>query len=174
MVLKVPTLQTDRLKLEPISLSHSEGMFALWSDASVCEYSGAVRDYDGNIIKLPAQTRFESDLIIDFWLKASNDGWGFRWAVILLESNFFTGTVGFNSLGRTSEIAFHLLPMFWGSGIMNEASHKAIEWSIERGVSEVEAFIAPENSRSIALAQRLEMIATQEYSEGVERYFKKF
>ncbi|MEL6523230.1 MAG: GNAT family N-acetyltransferase [Pseudomonadota bacterium] len=173
MALRVPTLRTDRLKLEPISTLHSDGMFALWSDASVCEYSGTINDYDGNVINMPARNKAESDCIIDFWLRAFDDGWGFRWAIIVLEDNSFAGTIGFNSLDSSYEIAFHLLPLFWGRGIMTEAAKKAIQWSIDDGALEIEAFIEKENSRSSALARRLEMVATHEYSEGAQRYFKK-
>ena len=44
------------------------------------------------------------------------------------DNDEFTGTVGFNSLSECSKIAFHLLPKYWGRGIMSEASIAAIEW----------------------------------------------
>ncbi|MEO1700604.1 MAG: GNAT family N-acetyltransferase [Pseudomonadota bacterium] len=174
MALKVPTVHTDRLKLEPISKSHSGGMFALWSDAMVCEYSGTIKDQSDNVVAMPAQTRAASDLIIDFWLRASVDEWGFRWAIILPEENSFAGTIGFNSLCNPFEIAFHLRTVFCGRGIMTEACIAAIQWSTENGASGIEAFISPKNIRSLALARRIGMDATDEFSEGAQRYLKKF
>ena len=52
--LTLPILNTDRLRLEPLSERHSSGMFSLWSDPDVCRYSGVVRDYDGHVIRMPA------------------------------------------------------------------------------------------------------------------------
>ena len=146
MALMVPTLHTDRLKLEPISKSHSSGMFALWSDTKVFEYSGTIKDLNDNTIAMPVKTQAESDLIIDFWLKASVDGWGFRWAIILPEEDFFAGTIGFNSLRNPYEIAFRLRTILCGRGIMTEACAAAIQWSTENGATGIEAFISPENT----------------------------
>lgn len=170
MRLEIPTLITDRLKIEPISMQHSNGMFDLWSDADVCRYSGTVTDYDRNVIDMPAKTLVDSDLIIDFWLKAAKDGWGFRWAVVLTNTADFVGTVGFNSLTQCSEIAYHLLPQHWGKGVMTEATKAAIQWRRDEGALEIEAFVEPENAPSIALAERLGMEATDDFSEGAQRY----
>lgn len=95
--LTVPVLTTERLTLEPISLLHSKGMFELWSDADVCKYSGTVADYHGNAIEMPATSCANSNLIIDFWLQAATDNWGFRWAILKMDSESFVGTIGFNS-----------------------------------------------------------------------------
>ena len=152
-------------------MQHSQGMYDLWSDADVCKYSGIVKDYDGNLIDTPVAGRTKSDLIIDFWLRAVVDGWGFRWAVLLLDSDeAFTGTVGFNSLTTCSQIAYHLLPKHWGQGIMTEASEAAIDWRRGNGATEIEAFTEPKNIPAIALARRLGMIATDTVFERARRY----
>ena len=169
-LLNVPILTTTRLRLEPLSEKHSFGMYNLWSDPDVCRYSGVLRNYERNPIETPVSTQTASDQIVDFWLRAAEDGWGFRWAVIATEVDEFTGTVGFNSLGDRSEIAYHLLPKHWGKGVMTEASKAAIEWRRDNGALEIEAFIAPENSPSIALAVRLGMSATDEFAEGAQRH----
>lgn len=152
-------------------MEHSQGMFDLWSDADVCKFSGTVTDHDRNVIEMPAATPVQSDLIIEFWLMAATDGWGFRWAVLLPDSeDAFAGTVGFNSITDCSEIAYHLLPRHWGKGIMTEASEAAIQWQRSNGASEIEAFIEPGNTPSIALARRLGMAATDTFSDGAQRY----
>ena len=74
-------LETERLVLEPLSLDHSEGMFLLWSDPEVCRYAGPVHDYEGRLVPSPVRTSSDSGLIIDFWIRAHSDGWGFRWAL---------------------------------------------------------------------------------------------
>lgn len=167
---KLPTIKTQRLILTPISKEHSQGMFELWSNENVVKYSGNVTDYDGNTIKMPVSKNAESDRIIEFWLKAYLDGWGFRWAIIFIEKNKFAGTIGFNSLSKCYEIAYYLLPKFWGQGIMTEASQAAIKWASNNGAKEIEAFCEPQNKSSISLATGLGMTPTEDYSEGARRY----
>ena len=167
-MLKIPTLKTHRLTMSPISMAHSLGMFELWADDYVCKYSGKVEDYEGHLIETPVKSYLQSDLIIDFWQKAILDEWGFRWAVLL--EGQFVGIVGFNSLKGAYEIAYHLLPQYWGKGIMTEASLKAIEWAKSDGCQEIEAFIEPKNVGSFAVAQRLNMLSTDEYSDGAQRW----
>lgn len=169
----IPTLETRRLKLVPLDASHSAGMFRLWSDPDVCRYSGVVTDRHGTIIEMPAASAHESNRIIEFWLDAAADGWGFRWAVVISGSEeAFAGTVGFNSLTACSELAYHLLPEFWGHGIMAQACRTAIGWRCSRECSEIEAFIEPGNRASIALALRLGMEATDTFYEGAQRYVR--
>ncbi|MBL4679546.1 MAG: GNAT family N-acetyltransferase [Pseudomonadales bacterium] len=151
-------------------MNHSKGMFDMWRQAAVQEYSGIAVDQYRNEIYLPAKTHHDSDRLIGFWLKAANDGWGFRWAILLVEEDFFVGHIGFNSLTACSEIAYHMNPKYWGNGIMTEAANTAIDWRREAGTSKIEAFIEPENTDSIALAFRLGMKATDIFSDGAQRY----
>ena len=60
--------------------------------------------------------------------------------------------------------------VFWGKGLMTEAAQAALEWRSSEGATEIEAFIDPQNSGSIALALRLGMEATDTFSEGAQRY----
>ena len=170
VALKVPILTTPRLRLEPLSLAHSAGMFAMWQQDAVQKYSGPAHDEYGDPIRLPARSDNDSDKLIRFWIKAAADGWGFRWALLSKESAAFIGHIGFNSLANCSEIAYHLNPDFWGQGLMREAARTAISWRKEGGASQIEAFIDEDNTGSKALALRLGMVATDQFSEGARRY----
>ena len=152
-------------------MAHSRGMFEMWRHKAVQEFSGIAVDENRNKIDMPASTPDDSDRLIRFWLKAASEGWGYRWAVLFddLEKKF-VGHVGFNSLTVCSEIAYHMNPDYWGMGIMTEAARAAIDWRRGEGAKEIEAFIEPENFHSIALALRLGMTATDEFSEGAQRY----
>ena len=119
-MLKVPTLTTPRLRLEPLRRPHSPGMFALWSAPEVCKYSGPVEDWEGNLVRLPAPDSTESDKIIQFFEKHEAQGTAFRWAILHRQGEF-VGTLGCNSLGDPIEIAYHLIPRHWGQGFMGEA-----------------------------------------------------
>ncbi len=168
--LSIPTLKTRRLTLEPLSLNHSIGMFEMWQQPLVQQFSGATEDEFQNEIPMPAKTRNDSDRLIGFWLKAARDGWGFRWAIIRIDGARFVGHLGFNSLGECSEIAYHMNPYFWGNGFMCEAAKAAIAWRRNNGATTIEAFISPENGASIALALRLGMKETSTYVDNARRY----
>lgn len=169
--MKIPSITTDNLILKPLGQEHSEGMFQLWSDPFVCKYSGVITDYERKTIQTPVKKISQSDRVLDFWIKAACDGWGFRWAVMLAKKEYiFAGTIGYNNLSDCHELAFHLLPKYWGKGIMMEASIVAINWSKTQKASEIESFIMPKNARSIALVKRLGMVPTEEFIEGAQRF----
>jgi len=67
----------------------------------------------------------------------------------------FVGAVGYNSLGRDSEFAYHLLPRYWGRGLAAEASRAALAWGFSTGARCIECHIEPGNLRSIQLAEQL-------------------
>ena len=171
--LAVPTLTTDRLVLEPLTLAHSAGMFAMWSRPEVCRYSGPGFDLAGHPIRLPAGTSDDSDRIIVFFLKGLADGARFRWAMLSRSDRAFVGAVGFNSLGACSELAYHQRPEFWGQGLMAEAAGAALDWLRGRpDATDVEAFVDPANLASVRLAQRLGLRLSRKASVGAERYFR--
>jgi RimJ/RimL family protein N-acetyltransferase len=153
--LQIPILESRRLRLEPISQTHSEGMFELWSERKVCEHSGPAIDSGGLAVELPVVSKVDSDRLIGFWLDRAEAGTGFRWAVVLRDSDDFIGAVGFNSLGPCSEYAYHFVPQIWGRGMATEASRLALAWSLTCGATSIEVFIEPGNARSIRLAERL-------------------
>lgn len=170
----VPTLRNERLRLEPLSPAHSAGMFALWSHAEVCQYSGPAVDAFGDPVQLPAVTPLDSDRILDFFVRRAAAGLGFRWALITPSDNRFVGALGFNHLGACPELAYHLLPDRWGAGLMTEAARLALAWMAEtHRVKEIQAFIEPANTASIALAERLGLAATGEVVEGAVRYLAR-
>lgn len=168
--LAIPTLATARLRLEPLTLAHSAGMFALWSEPQVCRYSGPAFDLSGAPIRLPALTPDDSDAIIIFFLKGASDGVRFRWAMRRLADDAFVGAIGFNSLGACAELAYHLHPDAWGSGLMTEAATAALRWVRDYPAAQVEVFVAPENTASIRLAERLGLRAAGETSGDAARY----
>lgn len=169
----IPELKTDRLLLVPLGLSHSAGMFELWSSADVCRHSGLVTDIDGSPIQLPAESVDDSDKIIKFWVEtaARIESVGFRWALTMRDTGDFVGIAGFNAIRETAEYAYHLLPRYWGMGIMFEASGAALGWVRDRSdCSELEAFIEPENTRSAALVQRLGFVPTDVFVAEAQRF----
>lgn len=156
MELSVPTLTTPQLTLSPLRQTHSDGMFELWSSAAVCRYSGEAEDKHGERIPLPAQAASDSDRIIAFFEHHEHLGNGCRWAVCDSDSGEFLGAAGINGIGSSVEIAYHLIPRFWGHGFMSEACAAIVEWIWAALEPEVlVAYVEPDNRQSIALLERL-------------------
>jgi ribosomal-protein-alanine N-acetyltransferase len=169
--LVVPTLESARLILQPLSSAHSDGMFALWSRPEVCRYAGEARDKNGDPIMLPACTPADSDKIIAFFVAAQAAGTGFRWALLRRGDQQFIGAAGFNAIGPCSEYAYHLHPDFWGQGLMTEASRVALAWLFADPTrTSAEGFIDPENLPSVKLVRRLGFMATEGLKDGAQRY----
>ena len=169
--LTVPTLTSDRLTLEPLSRTHSQGMFALWSHPAVCRYAGHAHDLEGRAITLPAQAPSDSDKIIDVFVQGAADGTRCRWALLTKPDGAFIGAAGFNTFGACPEYAYHLHPALWGRGFMTEASQSLLRWLRHRpGCLHVEAFIDPSNTASITLATRLGFHPTGETRDSAARY----
>ncbi|MGV0035338.1 MAG: GNAT family N-acetyltransferase [Candidatus Azotimanducaceae bacterium WSBS_2022_MAG_OTU7] len=168
----VPSINTDNYLLSPLTIGHSEGMYKLWSSEEVCHYSGDADDFWGNPIPMPVNSPEESDKIIEFFsLHQKETGKGFRWAILSKDTKSFFGALGFNSLGPCSELAYHLNPDYWGRGIMTEACLAAIEWAkTAQNSVEIEAYIDPENIKSIALVERLKFKQVGDVRDGAARF----
>lgn len=168
MALVIPTLWTARLRLEPLTMAHSAGMFALWSREQVCRYAGPAVDAEGLPIGLPAASPADSDQIIEFFVRRARAGLGFRWALLTEPDGIFVGAMGFNHLGTCPELAYHLHPDTWGQGLMAEACRAGLAWV--SGASQVQAFIDPANIASIRLAERLGLRTSGEMVEDALHY----
>ena len=159
-------------------------MFRLWSQHAVARYSGPASDIEGRAIPMPAASRADSDRILEFWLRARQWGWGFRWALLIeapdtgdadARLDWFAGHIGYNAVGQDAEIAYHLDPAHWGNGYMSEAMALALAWAFDHPVpalrSElVAAYIEPENAPSVALVERFGFTGTADVTDGARRY----
>jgi ribosomal-protein-alanine N-acetyltransferase len=167
----IEQLTTQRMLLQPLKLNHSRGMFELWSQPEVCVYSGRAEDRHGDEIVLPARYAQDSDRIIDFFLHRQAEGSGCRWALIEAEGGAFLGIVGFNAIGQTSEIAYHLHPKYWGQGYMREACIASLDWLHEHcASSSLEAYIDADNVPSQKLALGLGMQQSAAERDGSLRF----
>ena len=168
--MEIPVLETERLRLTPLSPGHSAGMFELWGEPDVCEFAGEAVDTDGLPIALPARSPRDSDRLLQFWLDRARAGSGFRWAVLLRSNQAFIGALGFNSLGTTAELAYHFVPSYWGRGFAAEAGRAAVEWAFSGGTSSITCNIEPENGRSTKLARALGFAATSRVEGRAQVY----
>ena len=112
----VPVLTSERLILEPLSAAHGAGMFAMWSQAEVCRYSGAAFDLSGAPIRLPAEAQSDSDKIIDFLVEGAATGKRFRWALLTGSDRAFAGAAGSMRSGHAPNMRTISIPGFRGAG----------------------------------------------------------
>jgi RimJ/RimL family protein N-acetyltransferase len=65
------------------------------------------------------------------------------------------------------EVAYMLLPQFWGHGYATEAAQACRDWAfLNLGVDRVVSFIAVENQPSIAVAERNGMVRAKRLDEN--------
>lgn len=161
------------MTLRPLTMSHSVGMFEMWSSGDVCRSSGKAHDIKGRLIHLPARSSTDSDKIIEFFASRSVEGLGFRWAMMDKQTDRFLGAIGFNNLRPRTEVAYHLAPAAWGHGFALEALEEALRWAVENGFPRVEAWIEPENARSRALVLRAGFHSSGATDEGAEEFVRQ-
>lgn len=145
-------LQTQRLLLRAWKESDLEPLAQMNADAEVMKY-------------LPGTlSRQESEDLLER-IESHHQAYGFGlWAVEELSLEAFIGWLGLNvpnfpaHFTPTVEVGWRLARAFWGQGYATEGARKAISYGFEViGLSEIVAFTAQSNLRSIAVMKRLGM-----------------
>jgi len=138
-------LETERLILRPPTVADVPAM-AAYSDSPRAVYTGGSQG--------PVRAWLQSASTLGHW---HIRGFGL-WAVTLRESGEMIGLVGpfYPDGWPETEVGWLLFDGYEGRGYAFEAAQAAITDARERlGWSTVVHYIAPENARSIALAERL-------------------
>ncbi|WP_293867754.1 GNAT family N-acetyltransferase [uncultured Alsobacter sp.] len=147
-----PTLTTDRLVLSAHTPRDWNDCIALWSDPEVVRFIGgkpfAPDEVWARILRYAG-----------LWALV---GYGY-WAVRDRASGQFLGEVGFAdfrrdivpALGDRPEAGWILSPAAHGKGYAREAMEAALGWITAAGHSRTVCIIAPGNTASLALAERL-------------------
>jgi ribosomal-protein-alanine N-acetyltransferase len=146
-------LETKRLVLKPISLSHIDDLFALRSDPEVMKYIG-----DGSI-----QTREEVENFIkcgaSYYEKYGLD----FFSVFEKETGRFVGQaglfhVGFNVKQPDIELAYRLHKKYWNQGYATELAKALIEYGFSKlSLPKIIAAVRPENERSRRVMEKVGM-----------------
>ena len=143
-------IETDRLLIRtwmPGDATKVEKMFA---DPEVMRYIGAGGPW------LPERTRELIGVMIE---RYERSGIGV-WPVVLKEGSVLVGECGLQPLPNSTdiEIAYLFDKPYWGAGYAYEAASAVLDWGFnQHGLQRIVAVIAPENARSIKLANRLGM-----------------
>jgi [ribosomal protein S5]-alanine N-acetyltransferase len=139
----LPDLSTRRLTLRPLVPGDVQALFALRSNETVNRYLDRQR---------PSDTNETLQFIGTITEGIESNNWTY-WCITLEKA--LVGTIclwNFSSDKRTAELGYELHPDFQGQGIMGEAIQKVLAFGFGvLGLDCVEAYVHPENKRSIRL-----------------------
>jgi RimJ/RimL family protein N-acetyltransferase len=152
------TLETARLRLEPLAPEHADALRAIWSDPEVARF----------LISRPASTA-EFDALFARNLEAGRrlGMWGLRERA----GGALVGRVGFFAFGAAErpELAFLLARAVWGRGLAREATGAALAAGFgPLGFAEVVALARPANARALRLLASLGFAAEYRLRLGGE------
>jgi len=146
--METPLLETERLRLRPMTETDLGFTYRLFSDPETNRYSS----YDGLATPEDAVRMYKGYLRPGF-----EDH--FRVALELRETGEAVGTMGlykYSERDRRAELGYDLLRSHWGRGIMSEAVGALLGYGFgELGLDRVEATVDPLNLRSVRLLERL-------------------
>lgn len=161
----IPTLETPRLTLRPLSLADVDALHALWTNAEVRRYL-----WDDLVI---SRERAE-DTVRASLACAEQHGIGL-WVVLLRDAQPPAGFCGFvfRDNAAAPELLYGLAPKHWGRGLATEAARAAVAWLYQqRRWSRVTAATDPPNVASVRVLERLGMRFTHRGPlNGVETLF---
>ena len=140
-------IETDRLQLRPLTMADLDDLILVHSEPEVQRFFGLL----GRAELIDWLALVEKD-----W---AQHGYG-RGAIVDRVSGRLLGRAGLRRLvefGET-ELGWVLHPDAWGNGFATEAARAWAQWGFESlDVPYLTSMIDPRNTRSIAVAQRLEM-----------------
>jgi RimJ/RimL family protein N-acetyltransferase len=146
-----PTLLTDRLSIEPMSLAHWEDYAAAWADPRMTAFiGGEPRSRNVSWGKMLQG--------IGMWPLL---GYGY-WSFVERASGRFVGNGGLAQFERGieelegfPEAGWAFIPDAWGKGYATEAMTAILLWADGQGLGEIRCIIEPGNTASRNVAGKL-------------------
>ncbi|WP_133678211.1 GNAT family N-acetyltransferase [Paludibacterium purpuratum] len=143
-----PTLETDRLRLDPLDEHHLEAIFRIYSNPEV------VRLFGQDCMTDLEQARY--------WLQVQEQmrqlDLGATWVLRLKDSGEAVGSFSFDGINRQWHnvgVSYALRPEFWRRGLMSEALAAliALAWSgtFAGPMHRIQALVFKDNAASIAM-----------------------
>ncbi len=146
---EAPVIETERLRLRPVSAGDLGDWMAVWRSPGVIDY---LIDFED----LPQEDMGRE--IIEWADGIFVEGSGIRWALTLKPSKAMIGSCGFHLFDRRHhrvEIGYELHSDYWRQGIMSEAVRAVLGFCFDRlAVHRVEADVVEGNAASAALLKK--------------------
>lgn len=160
-----PSLETERVFLRILDLTHIEEIYKHFSDENITKYM----DIE------PCKDLKEAEELIRY----HQDDVGCRWGMFDKETNRLIGTCGFHYIRNTeygviAEIGYDLAHSHWGKGLMREVLEEIIEFGFnEKAFYMIDATVEPRNERSLHLMNRLGFTRDQELKDNLVYFHKQ-
>ena len=145
------TLASDRLSLSEVTPDDVDFIHFMNSHVEVAKY---------NTTGIPEATENTSKLLSTYFEdQKKSERTKYAWLITLIESGDPVGEIGLTLSSRKyrkGEIFYSLDPARWGIGLASEATKRIIQFCFEElKLHRMEAGVATENHRSIALLERV-------------------
>jgi len=143
---RAPALQTERLRLQPVTPADTGRLLAHWSQPEVRRHLWDDR--------LP--TVAEAEAIVASSIASARDDGFCLWSVGLADGDAFIGVAGIRSGARGPELIYSLEPPHWHRGYALEASRAVLAHCFETlGLGHMDAAIDAPNAESARVLERL-------------------
>ena len=148
---KMPTLETERLTLRPMSVSDSEDMYRYARRLDVTEY----------LLWVPHPSQSYTEKYLRYIEQRYRLGDFYDWAVVEKQGGRMIGTCGFTRFDcphNIGEIGYVLSPEFHGKGFGTEAASRVLSFGFETlGLHRIEVKFMQGNEASLHVAEKLGM-----------------
>ncbi|MFT5254465.1 MAG: ribosomal-protein-alanine N-acetyltransferase [Flavobacteriales bacterium] len=162
-MMKIGTIETERLILRKINSSDDEMMFLLDSNSNVHQYLG----------NKPVESIEESRQYIEnIQIQYIKNGIG-RFAVILKETDEFIGWAGLkfntdpiNEHLNFYDIGYRLIEDYWGKGYGSEAAKAWLDCGYNQlKIQKICAYADVENKGSINILKKIGLLSVSEFDD---------
>lgn len=147
-----PTLETERLILQPISLSHASVLYEMYSDDETIQYVPLPKHHT-----LADTTDYLQKLITNNEAKKAT-----VWSVYSKENAQVFGNLGLyveDAVQKTASIGVIIHKNFWRKGYVVEALHEVMDFSFStKELVRIEARVDTENTASARMLEKLGMV----------------
>lgn len=145
---RLPILETERLRLEPLVASDADHLFPIMGDPEVMAYWDVSELDDPDLVARIVQGQVD----------AMADGKALYWAMRTLGTGEFLGACDLSEIDgwhRRAEVGFMLGRDAWGRGYSLEAMRTVVAFAAASGLRKLTARTHLGNHRSEALLQKL-------------------
>ncbi|WP_406628998.1 GNAT family N-acetyltransferase [Amycolatopsis sp. WGS_07] len=156
-------IETARLDLVPLSVSHAEEMAAVLSDPALHTYIGGTPDTPEALrSRYQRMTAGSPDPAVS-WL---------NW-VLRPRGSGLVGTVQATVRGSVAEVAWMVGTPWQGRGFATEAAQGLAGWLFQQPIDAIIAHVHPENRASAAVAAAIGLTPTDEQQDGEIRWCRR-
>lgn len=145
---RLPILETERLRLEPLETADAEHLYPIMGDPEVMAYWDVSEIDDPEVVAR----------IVVSQVEAMNAAHALHWALRTLDEGQFVGACSLSDIDRwhrRAEIGFMLGREAWGHGYAQEAVQTIVAFSAANGLRRLSARTHLGNRRSETLLQKL-------------------